>query len=40
MQEPAPTYAPSPMVMGATRVESEPTKTPLPMVVVCLWTPS
>src|ERR1017187_8334940 len=40
MQEPAPTYAPLPMLMGATRVESEPTNTPSPMVVVCLCTPS
>src|SRR5579862_997695 len=40
MQEPAPTYAPSPMTTGATRVESLPTKAPSPICVRFLWTPS
>ena len=38
--EPAARYAPSPISMGATSVELLPTKTLLPMVVLCLFTPS
>src|SRR2546421_3200088 len=38
--EPAATYAPSPIFTGATRTESLPTKTRLPMIVGNLFTPS
>src|SRR5207245_5152707 len=38
--EPAATYAPSPIRTGATRTESLPMKTPLPIWVGCFWKPS
>src|SRR5882757_1670798 len=38
--EPAAIYAPSPIFTGAMSTESLPTKTRLPIVVWCLFTPS
>src|ERR1700722_5986681 len=40
MHDPAPMYAPSPIVMGATNVVSLPTKTRLPISVRCFAKPS
>src|SRR5215471_4890516 len=37
---PVPTYAPSPILTGATKAEFDPIKAPLPMSVRCFATPS
>ncbi len=38
--EPAATYAPAPIWIGATRIESDPMNAPSPMRVSCFFSPS
>ena len=40
MTLPDPTYAPSPILTGATSAELEPMKAPAPIMVSCFWAPS